>query len=116
VLEWGMTAPATTRRLIREIVDKIRREYRPERIVLFGSYANGNPGPDSDIDLLIVKETSDRPIDRRVKVAGIAADPHRLIPLEPIVVTAAEVAARIAIGDQFLAEILATGETLYAEA
>jgi len=111
-----MTASAATRRLIREIVDKIRRDYRPERIVLFGSYANGNPGPDSDIDLLIVKETTDRPIDRRVKVAGIAADPHRLIPLEPIVVTPAEVAARTAVGDQFLAEILATGETLYAEA
>lgn len=111
-----MTASAATKRLIRDIVDKIRREYRPERIVLFGSYANGNPGPDSDIDLLIVKETSDRPIDRRVKVAGIAADPHRLIPLEPIVVTPAEVEARTAIGDQFLAEILATGETLYAEA
>ena len=62
-----MTASASTRRLIREIVDKIRREYRPERIVLFGSYANGNPGPDSDIDLLIVKETSDRPIDRRLE-------------------------------------------------
>jgi predicted nucleotidyltransferase len=115
-LEWGVTASAATRRLIREIADKIRREYRPERIVLFGSYANGNPGPDSDIDLLIIKETSDRPIDRRVKVAGIAADPHRLIPLEPIVVTPAEVAVRTAIGDQFLAEILATGETLYAEA
>ena len=80
--------------------------------MLFGSYANGNPGPDSDIDLLIVKETPDRPIDRR----GIAADPCRLIPLEPIVVTPAEVAARTALGDQFLAEILATGETLYAEA
>jgi hypothetical protein len=47
-------------------VDKIRREYRPERIVLFGSYVNGYPGPDSDIDLLVVKETPDRPIDRRV--------------------------------------------------
>jgi hypothetical protein len=41
---------------------------------------------------------------------------HRLIPLEPIVVTPSEIAARTAIGDQFLAETLATGETLYAEA
>lgn len=110
-----MTASAETKRVIRAIADKIRREYRPKRIVLFGSYANGNPGPDSDIDLLIVKETTDRPIDRRLKVAGIAADPKRRIPLEPIVVTPAELEARKAIGDQFLADILETGETLYDE-
>ena len=115
VLEWGMTALAEAKRLIEDVVERVRRDYRPRRIVLFGSYANGRPGPDSDIDLLIVKETEARPIDRRVEVARIAADPGRTIPVEAIVLTPAEVEARLAAGDQFVAEILSSGETLYAE-
>lgn len=104
------------RKVVLDIVERIRSEYRPKRIVLFGSFARGTPGPDSDIDLLIVKETSERPIDRRVAVARIAADPKRIIPLEPIVLTPAELESRIAAGDQFVDEILKSGELLYAEA
>ena len=110
-----MTDNRDMRRVILAIVERIRREYRPKRIVLFGSYANGNPGPDSDIDLLIVKDTTDRPIDRRVAVARIAADPNRLIPVESLVLTSGEVESRLALGDQFLQGILASGEPLYAE-
>jgi len=103
------------RRLVRAIAERIRREYRPKRIVLFGSYATGSPDPDSDIDLLIVKDTPERPIDRRVAVARIAADPNRLVPVEPLVLTPREVESRLSAGDQFLEAILATGEPLYAE-
>lgn len=42
---------------IKEIADKIVKEYQPEKIILFGSYAWGKPGPDSDVDLFIVKNT-----------------------------------------------------------
>jgi hypothetical protein len=89
------------RRVILGVVERIRREYRLKRIVLFGSYANGNPGPDSDIDLLIVKDTAERPIDRRVAVARIAADPNRLIPVQPPVLTPGEVESRLAVGTSF---------------
>jgi len=103
------------RRLILGIAERIRREYRPKRIVLYGSYATGNPGPDSDIDLLIVKETDERPIDRRVTVARIASDRERLIPVEPLVLTPEELESRMAAGDQFVEDILARGESLYVE-
>ncbi len=109
-----MTQRNKARKVILSLAERIRREYRPRQIVLFGSYATGNPGPDSDIDLLIVKETRERPIDRRVAVARIASDPDRLIPVEPIVLTPQEVESRLAAGDQFLADILAKGESLYA--
>ncbi|MGC2692443.1 MAG: nucleotidyltransferase domain-containing protein, partial [Desulfobaccales bacterium] len=39
---------------IQELCDRIVREFQPERIILFGSYAYGNPTPDSDVDLLVV--------------------------------------------------------------
>jgi predicted nucleotidyltransferase len=50
--------------LVSQIVDKIIREYQPKKIILFGSYAYGEPNEDSDIDLLIVKNTDKKPIDR----------------------------------------------------
>ena len=44
------------RKVIDEIVRKLKTKYRPERVILFGSFANGKPTKDSDIDLLIIKE------------------------------------------------------------
>lgn len=109
-----MTNDKKARGTILEIVEKIKKEYQPNRIILFGSYAYGTPDRDSDIDLLIIKDTQERPIDRRVTVARIVSDPKRLIPLEPIVLTPKELDERLKIGDQFIKEILQKGEPLYA--
>lgn len=102
------------RKLIDEIVGKIVSEYRPEKIILFGSYAYGAPDRDSDIDLLIIKETKERPIDRRVAVSKIVSDPKLLTPIESLVLTPEEIKTRQEIGDQFIKEILSRGELLYA--
>jgi len=98
--------------VIAQIVEKIAREYQPEKIILFGSHAWGTPGPDSDIDLFIVKKTDVPPLDRMREVfdilwgTGIAAD--------TLVYTPEQVARRRAMGDPFVREILARGRTLYA--
>ena len=42
---------------IKKIAEKIAKEYKPEKIILFGSYAWGKPGPNSDVDLFVVKKT-----------------------------------------------------------
>lgn len=102
------------RKVIQEIVRKLVAGYAPQKVILFGSYARGTPRPDSDIDLLIVKETSERFIDRWVTVRRLLSDPQRLIPLETIVLTPQELAHRLEVGDQFIAEILEEGEVLYA--
>lgn len=109
-----MTGDMEARKTISDIAEKIKKEYQPDRIILFGSYAYGTPDRDSDIDLLIIKDTPDRPIDREVTVARIASDPRRLIPFEPIVLTPNEVDERLKRGDQFVKEILQKGEVLYA--
>jgi uncharacterized protein len=41
-------------RTIETMVRRIVREFRPERVILFGSHARGKAGPDSDVDLLVV--------------------------------------------------------------
>jgi uncharacterized protein len=43
---------------INDIVDRIAKSYNPEKIILFGSYANGNYSEGSDLDFILIKETS----------------------------------------------------------
>jgi len=96
------------------MVDKLAREYRPERVVLFGSYAYGTPDEESDIDLLIIKNTPEAFIDRWATVRRILSDPKRRTPLETLILTPEEVSQRLEIGDQFIMEILEKGKVLYA--
>src|SRR5690242_6590378 len=42
-------------------IQKLVQELNPEKIVLFGSYAYGNPNPDSDVDLLVIMKTKASP-------------------------------------------------------
>lgn len=99
------------RKLILEIATKIKENYSPEKIILFGSYAYGSPEKESDIDLLIIKETQDRVIDRMVQIYKIVD--LRKIDLSPFVVTPQELKQRIELGDHFFKEILLKGEVLY---
>ena len=108
-----MNTKTETRDMILEIVSKIKKEYQPDKIILFGSYAYGQPDRDSDVDLLIIKDTPERFIDRLVAVTRIASDPKRYIPLEVVVFTPEEVREKLKNGDQFLREILNKGEVLY---
>jgi predicted transcriptional regulator of viral defense system/predicted nucleotidyltransferase len=96
------------------IVDKLKRHFSPKKVILYGSYAYGNPEPDSDLDLLIIKETSERFIDRWQAVRRILSDPARTVPIETLILTPGEITDRIARGDQFIAEILKKGRVLYA--
>jgi predicted nucleotidyltransferase len=109
-----MVATKEVRDVIRDILQKLLNGYAPQKVILFGSYAYGTPRPGSDIDLLIIKETTDRFIDRCFNVRRILSDPKRKVPLEIFVVTPKEVSERLAVGDQFMAEIIEKGEVLYA--
>ena len=109
-----MTNSQDIKMVIQSMLQKLITEYVPRKVILFGSYAYGVPGPDSDIDLLIIKETSERFIERWVTVQRILTGTHRALPVETLVVTPQEIETRLAIGDQFLAEILERGKVLYA--
>jgi predicted nucleotidyltransferase len=100
--------------VIQQIVARLVREYAPEKIILFGSYAYGQPDEDSDVDLLIIKETAERFLDRMDTVRRMATGLHPRIPFEPIVLTPGEVETRLKAGDQFIAEIIEKGEVLHA--
>ena len=99
---------------IQRILDKLVTGYAPQKVILYGSYAYGKPDRDSDIDLLIIKDTSERFIDRWVTVQQILTGTHPSIPVETLVLTPQEMERRLAIGDQFVEEIITRGEVLYA--
>ena len=44
-------------RAIRDVVKQIAEQFKPEKIILFGSYAYGKPRPESDVDLLVIMST-----------------------------------------------------------
>jgi uncharacterized protein len=112
--EEKMRGDAHVQAVVQEIVRRLVAEYAPEKIILFGSYAHGEPHADSDIDLLIVKDTTERFLGRMDTVRRLTDGAHRHIPFEPIVLTPTELDQRLRIGDQFVEEILMKGETLYA--
>ncbi len=97
------------------IVQRIADGYKPEKIILFGSYAYGQPRPDSDLDLLIVKQTDKRPIDRRIEVRMLLRALKLKVPVSPIVVTKDEIEKRLSMGDPFAKEIVTRGLVLYEQ-
>ncbi len=100
--------------VIDALKQKLLAEYDPIKVILFGSYAHGHPDRDSDIDLLIIKETDQRLIDRWVEVQGLLTGLHRHLPVETLVLTPAELDERLRIGDQFIMDIMERGKVLYA--
>jgi len=103
------------KRIIFRIIEDIKNKYDPEKIILYGSFAYGIPDENSDIDLLIIKETSERPLDRMSLIHRIVDIRDSSYPaFSPIVLTPEEIKQRLEIGDQFIEEILTRGELLYA--
>src|SRR5437867_863112 len=96
---------------IDDVVERLVREYDPDRIILFGSRALGTATEDSDIDMLVVKETASRPLDRRVHVERLLRD--RSVPLDIHVYTPREILTLFSIGDPFIEEIVEKGRVVY---
>ena len=96
---------------IDQVVQRIVEGYDPDRVILFGSRGKGEGLADSDVDLLIVKATDARPIDRRIEVERLLAD--RGLALDIQVYTPGELRALYAAGSPFIEEVVETGRVLY---
>ena len=95
---------------INDVVRQIVEKFKPDKIVLFGSYAYGKPKRESDVDLLVV-------IDSTLKESLLSKSIRRSIiyhfGLDLVVKTPESLANRIEMGDFFLMEILKKGKVLY---
>ena len=109
--EWEELRPEVTEELLADITRRIVEAFHPEKVVLFGSYAYGEPNLYSDLDLLVVMESDERPVVRSRKVRKVAK--IDFLPMDVLVRTPAEITRRLAMGDFFIREILDRGRTLY---
>jgi predicted nucleotidyltransferase len=95
---------------IRTFSEAVAREFRPQKIVLFGSYAYGHPTDDSDVDLLVIMQFDRKRGRKSLEIRQrVPAD----FPLDLIVRTPEFIAQRLAWGDCFTQEILSKGKVLY---
>jgi predicted nucleotidyltransferase len=56
------------RALIERMVQRIVKRFRPQQVILFGSHARGDAGPDSDVDLLIVMDFEGTAFDKGLEI------------------------------------------------
>lgn len=99
---------------IKRYADAVARLFKPQRIVLFGSYAYGRPTKDSDVDLLVVMPVAKRQGIRQGQRIRQALDAD--FPLDLIVRSPEDIEWRMAEGDCFLQEVLGKGKVLYEAA
>lgn len=93
------------RAAIRDVVERVVREFDPDRVYLFGSYAYGKPHRDSDIDLLVVMPTTNT-IDQGARIHYAADAPFAL---DVIVRTPRDLQIGLRDEDWFLRDVVARG-------
>jgi predicted nucleotidyltransferase len=96
---------------INDIVNLIAGRFNPDKIILFGSYAAGNPNNDSDIDLLVIKDT-DLPRHRRsfdIQKSLIGS----MIPMDILVYTQKEFDQEKREKYSFISSAIKTSKILY---
>jgi len=96
---------------LRPAIQKIVAELRPEKVILFGSYAYGTPSPHSDVDLLVIMKTRASLKERSWAVSRLLLP--RPFPVDILVKTPREIEKSLKTGDFFLQEILTRGKVLY---
>ena len=95
---------------IEDLTSQIVREFNPERIILFGSYAYDRASDDSDVDLLVVLPFEGKPVRKAIEIRNKI---NARMPLDLIVRTPEQLAERLAQNDWFMREIVERGCTLY---
>jgi predicted nucleotidyltransferase len=104
--------------LVEEMTERLK-ELKPYRVILFGSYANGNPTENSDLDILVVLDSEeiaknlDEKIERDMPVSKMLININQKIAMDLITYTKAEYEYLIGQNDFFVKEINNTGSILY---
>ena len=96
---------------IQRYCDAIAREFKPRRIVVFGSYAYGRPTNDSDVDVMVVM-----PFSKRRRTRPSLAIRQRIaagFPVDILVREPAEIARRLRSGDSFITDVIRRGKVVY---
>jgi len=100
----------TTVAEIRKFAARVAREFRPLKIILFGSYAYGKPTEASDVDLLVIMRHRGNPVYKSVEIRLKVRAPF---PMDVLVRSPAKVRERLRLDDWFMRDIVEKGKVLY---
>jgi len=95
---------------IHELAERIVREFHPERVILFGSYASGNPRPDSDVDLLVILPFEGKSFRKSL---GILNRVNPLFAVDLLARRPDDTARRYREGDPLIREAIDHGQVLH---
>jgi uncharacterized protein len=95
---------------IEDVGQQIGQRFNPERVILFGSYADGQPTEESDVDLLVIMPTNGSSVDQSVEIRLAVRPPF---PMDLLVRTPEKMRERLEMGDSFMRRILEKGRLLY---
>lgn len=95
---------------IDEVVRQIAEKFHPQKIILFGSYARGEPRPESDVDMLVIMDT---PLKESQQSLEIRRHLGVMFGLDLIVYTPKRLEERVKMGDWFLRDVMEEGKVVY---
>lgn len=96
---------------IKKITRQLVKNYKPEKIILFGSFACGKPTKDSDVDILVIKDTKKEHYSRIPEVRSYLRNVNHALDI--LVMTPKEIVRRLRLGDFFIKSIINRGKVLY---
>ncbi|GBU24281.1 hypothetical protein R83H12_00909 [Fibrobacteria bacterium R8-3-H12] len=104
--------------LVEEMTERLK-ELKPYKVILFGSYANGNPTMDSDLDVLVILDSDDfvnsfkEKIERKMPISKILLEINYQIAMDILVYSRAEFECLKERNNFFIKEIETSGKVLY---
>jgi len=99
-----------SRAAIQKYCDAVVREFHPQKIVLFGSYAYGQPTADSDVDLMIIMPFQGSGVRQAAQIRARCDAPF---PLDLVVRKPAFIEERLRERDMFIELVMERGRVLY---
>jgi predicted nucleotidyltransferase len=102
--------PAKRQAYIEDVCRRIAEEFKPEKIILFGSHAYGQPTPESDLDLLVVMPYEESYFLQAMKIRRRLG---LVTPMDLLARPPEELQYRLDIGDRFMREIVERGKVMY---
>ena len=96
---------------IAQLTARIVEAERPEKVILFGSYASGTATESSDIDLLVISHSTLPRREREVRLTRQLFGSG--VPYDLLVLTPEEIEERLLRNGPFIREILSTGQVVY---
>jgi len=105
-------------KITNEIKEVIKKAIEPDKIILFGSYAYGEPDEESDIDICVIKVVDKSQVRKiKLKILNKLRDIiiRNKLDVDILVISPKRVAERIQMGDLFYKEIIEKGKVVYAK-